>query len=65
MPKIKTRSSASKRFRVTGGGKLKRAKAMKNHKLNKKSRKTKRNLRNGGYVSDAEVKNMKELMPYK
>ena len=65
MPKIKTRKAAAKRFRVTGGGKIKRAKAMKNHKLNKKSRKRKRNLRHGGYVSAAEEKNMKELMPYK
>jgi large subunit ribosomal protein L35 len=64
MPKIKTRKAAAKRFKVTGGGKIKRAKANKNHKLNHKSRKTKRNLRHGGYVSVAEEKNVKELMPY-
>lgn len=65
MPKIKTRKSAAKRFNLTGGGKIKRAKAYKNHKLNKKDRKTIRNLRKGGYVSAAEEKNIKELIPYK
>jgi large subunit ribosomal protein L35 len=64
MPKIKTRKAAAKRFKVTGGGKIKRAKAYKNHKLNSKSRKRKRNLRHGGYVSAAEEKNIKELLPY-
>ncbi|MDD3242577.1 MAG: 50S ribosomal protein L35 [Eubacteriales bacterium] len=64
MPKIKTRSSAAKRFTVTGSGKIKRAKAGKNHILNKKSRKTKRNLRQGGYVSEAQEKVVKKLLPY-
>ena len=64
MPKIKTRSSAAKRFTVTGSGKIKRAKAGKNHILNKKTRKTKRNLRQGGYVSVAEEKVVKKLLPY-
>jgi len=65
MPKIKTRKSAAKRFSLTGTGKIKRAKAYKNHILNKKSRKTKRNLRQGGYVSAQEEKNVKQLIPYK
>ena len=45
MPKMKSRSSAKKRFRVTANGHLKRGKAGKSHILNKKSRKRKRNLR--------------------
>ena len=65
MPKIKTRKSASKRFNVTGGGKIKRAKAGKNHILNKKDRKTKRNLRHGGYVSEQEARNVRTMIPYK
>lgn len=65
MPKIRTHKSAAKRFSLTGSGKVKRAKAYKNHILNKKSRKTKRNLRQGGYVCAAEEKNVKQLIPYK
>lgn len=64
MPKIKTRSAAAKRFNVTGSGNIKRAKSGKNHKLNVENRKTKRNLRHGGYVSAAEEKVVKKLLPY-
>ena len=64
MPKIKTRKAAAKRFTMTGGGKIKRACAFKNHKLNSKSRKTKRNLRHGGYVSEQESTMVKKLIPY-
>ncbi|MGI6315824.1 MAG: 50S ribosomal protein L35 [Christensenellales bacterium] len=63
--KIKSSSSASKRFRVTGTGKIKRAKAYKNHKLNGKNRKTKRNLRAGGYVSEQETRTIHKMIPYK
>ena len=41
MPKMKTKSSAKKRFKVTGTGKIKRKHAFKNHILTKKSKKTK------------------------
>ena len=47
MPKMKTNSSAKKRFSVTGTGKVKRAKAFKNHILTKKSTKRKRALEIG------------------
>ena len=50
MPKMKTHKGAAKRFRKTGTGKLKRAKAFKSHILTKKSAKRKRNLRKGAYV---------------
>ena len=45
MPKMKTSRAAAKRFKLTGTGKLKRAKAYKSHILTKKSTKRKRNLR--------------------
>jgi len=45
MPKMKSRSSAKKRFSMTANGHLKRKKAFKSHILNKKDRKRKRNLR--------------------
>ncbi|AWK52442.1 MAG TPA: 50S ribosomal protein L35 [Clostridium sp.] len=64
MPKMKTHRGAAKRFRITGTGKLKRAKAFKSHILTKKSSKTKRNLRKAGYVSKSQVKVMKKLLPY-
>ena len=44
MPKIKTSSSAKKRFKVTAGGKLLRRQAMQSHNLEKKSPKRKRSL---------------------
>lgn len=65
MPKIKTKKAAAKRFKVTGSGKIKRTRSGKNHKLNNKSGKTIRSLRKQGYVSSAEEKNVKELLPYK
>ena len=64
MPKMKTHRGAAKRFRITGAGKLKRAKAFKSHILTKKSSKTKRNLRKAGYVSKSQEKVMKKLLPY-
>lgn len=64
MPKMKTHRGAAKRFRITGTGRLKRAKAYKSHILTKKSTKTKRNLRKTGYVSETQEKAMKKLLPY-
>jgi large subunit ribosomal protein L35 len=64
MPKMKTHRGAAKRFRKTGTGKLKRAKAFKSHILTKKSSKTKRNLRKTGYVSSTQMKTMRKLLPY-
>jgi large subunit ribosomal protein L35 len=64
MPKMKTKKAAAKRFKITGTGKLKRARAFKQHILTKKSTKTKRNLRKAGYVSETQEKTMKILMPY-
>jgi len=42
MPKIKTHSSSKKRFKLTGTGKVKRAKAYKSHILTKKTSKEKK-----------------------
>ena len=65
MPKIKTHRGAAKRFSLTKNGKVKRAKAYKSHILTKKSSKRKRGLRKGTYVSAAEAKVIKKLIPYK
>ncbi|KGK87844.1 MULTISPECIES: 50S ribosomal protein L35 [unclassified Clostridium] len=64
MPKMKSKKAAAKRFKLTGTGKLKRAKAFKSHILTKKSAKTKRNLRQTAYVSETQEKVMKKLLPY-
>ena len=53
MPKVKTNSSAKKRFKVTGTGEITFQNAYKRHILTKKSTKRKRHLRKGGVVSSA------------
>jgi large subunit ribosomal protein L35 len=53
MPKVKTNSSAKKRFKVTGTGEITFQKAFKRHILTKKSTKRKRNMRKKGVVSAA------------
>lgn len=62
MPKLKTNSSAKKRFKLTGTGKLKRKHAFKNHILTKKETKQKRNLRYMSVVDKADEPNMKRLL---
>jgi len=64
MPKMKTHRGAAKRFKKTGTGKLKRAKAFKSHLLTHKSSKTKRNLRKTAFVSTTQMKAMRKLLPY-
>jgi large subunit ribosomal protein L35 len=51
MPKMKTRSSAKKRFKKTATGKIKRAHAYRSHILTSKTQKRKRKLRKGVLVS--------------
>lgn len=62
MPKMKTHSSAKKRFTVTGSGKIKRRKAYKSHILTKMSKKRKLRLRHAGLVSKADEKRIKLLL---
>ncbi len=64
MPKMKTRRSAAKRFKVTGTGKLKRNKAYRRHILTKKTTKNKRNLRKSTITDATNVKTMKKILPY-
>jgi large subunit ribosomal protein L35 len=64
VPKIKTNSSAAKRFRVTGTGKIKRNKGFKRHILSSKSKKRKRNLRRATTVAAVEQKKIRKLIPY-
>jgi large subunit ribosomal protein L35 len=64
MPKMKTRKSAAKRYKVTATGKVLYKKQGLRHILTKKSSKRKRNLRKAGVLSEAEVKKIKTLLPY-
>lgn len=62
MPKIKSRSSVTKRFKKTGKGKLKRGRAYTSHMFIRKSQKQKRHLRKSSLVSTAETKKIMEMM---
>lgn len=64
MPKIKTNSAAKKRFKRVGKKTIKRASALRRHILTKKTRKKKRQLRLGGYITAVDVKKMSLLLPY-
>ena len=64
MPKMKTKRGAAKRFKVTGSGKVKRARGYRRHILTSKNRKKKRHLRKGVMVAPANEKAIKALLPY-
>jgi large subunit ribosomal protein L35 len=59
MPKMKSKSSAKKRFKLTGSGKIKRKHAFKSHILTKKAKKRKRNLTKDGFVDKTDLKSIK------
>ena len=59
MPKMKTHRGTAKRIRVTGSGKLVRAKGYRSHILEKKSPKRKRNLRKETVIAKADEKVLK------
>ncbi|MEP6747287.1 MAG: 50S ribosomal protein L35 [Bacteroidota bacterium] len=65
MPKVKTNSSAKKRFKITGTGKITFQKAFKRHILTKKSTKRKRNMRLKGEVSPANLYFVQRLLRLK
>ncbi len=62
MPKMKTKSSAKKRFTVTGTGKIKRKHAYKSHILTKKTKKQKRNLTHDTIVDPSDEKNVRLMI---
>ena len=62
MPKMKTNSSAKKRFKLTGTGKIARKSAFKSHILTKMSTKRKRNLTHTTLVSNADMGNVKRML---
>jgi large subunit ribosomal protein L35 len=64
MPKMKTKSSAKKRFRVRPGGTVKRGQAFKRHILTKKSTKNKRHLRGAVSVHETNMAGMAQMLPF-
>ena len=64
MPKMKTKKSAAKRFRVRPGGTVKRGQAFKRHILTKKSTKNKRHLRGMETMHPSDVAHIRAMMPY-
>jgi large subunit ribosomal protein L35 len=64
MPKMKTKSSAKKRFRVRAGGSVKRGQAFKRHILTKKSTKSKRHLRGPTGVHSTNKDSVMAMLPY-
>ncbi|OIP65642.1 MAG: 50S ribosomal protein L35 [Nitrospirae bacterium CG_4_9_14_3_um_filter_53_35] len=62
MPKIKSHRGASKRFKKTGTGKIKRSKANTSHILTSKTTKRKRKLRHSTLVADANFKSIRKLL---
>lgn len=62
MPKMKSKSSVKKRFKLTAKGHVKRSKAYKSHLLTKKSRKRKRNLRKKTLVYRGLEKKIRNML---
>lgn len=64
MPKMKTKSSVKKRFKVTATGRVKVAAAGKRHGMIKRSNKFIRDARGTMVLSDADTRIVKKFMPY-
>ena len=64
MPKMKTKSGAKKRFKVSSSGRVKRGQAFKRHILTKKTTKAKRQLRGMTAVHDTDKAMVHAMMPY-
>jgi large subunit ribosomal protein L35 len=64
MPKMKTKKSAAKRFRVRPGGTVKRGNAYKRHLLTKKSTKNKRHLRGINTVHETDMGHIAAMLPF-
>lgn len=62
MPKMKTKSGAKKRFKLTASGKIKRSSAFRSHILTSKTTKRKRKLRTGKLVDKADEKQVKAML---
>jgi len=64
MPKLKTNRGAAKRFKKTASGRFKCKQSHLRHILSKKSTKRKRHLRADAMIADADVKSVKQMLPF-
>jgi large subunit ribosomal protein L35 len=64
MPKLKTKSGAKKRFKITATGKIKAGVAGKRHRLLSHNAKYIRQNRGTKVMSDADAKIIKSFLPY-
>ncbi|HAD24117.1 MAG TPA: 50S ribosomal protein L35 [Alphaproteobacteria bacterium] len=64
MPKMKTKSGAKKRFRLTASGKVRRNQANKRHGMIKRTNKQIRNQRGTTIAADSDAKVIKKFLPY-
>lgn len=62
MPKMKSNRAASKRFKLTATGRVKRGKAFASHILASKTTKRKRGYRQAGYLTKADEKRIKDMI---
>ena len=62
MPKMKTRRSAAKRFKLTASGRIKRNKANHRHMLVRRSNKAKRKMRQSDFVDSGDLKNVRRML---
>lgn len=62
MPKIKTRRSAAKRFKLTGKGKIKRWHAYAGHLFTAKTTKRKRNLRSVDLIDKSDAPRVRKML---
>lgn len=64
MPKVKSKKSAAKRFKIRPGGSIKRSRAYMRHILTKKTTKRKRHLRGTTTVHDSNKRQVRAMLPY-
>lgn len=64
MPKIKTKSSAKKRFKITGTGKVMAGPGKKRHCLSARSQKAKRQNRGSQVLEPQDAKTVMNWLPY-
>ncbi|MBE0533224.1 MAG: 50S ribosomal protein L35 [Rhodospirillales bacterium] len=64
MPKLKSKSSAKKRFRLTATGKVRGNVAYKSHFLSRRTQKMKRKARGTMVLVKADARIVKSYLPY-
>ena len=64
MSKLKSKSSAKKRFTATGRGKIRRRTAYHRHNLTKRDKKVKRNQRGARTLAASDAAIVRTFLPY-